>query len=81
MDGVFMKKIMKSIIVVLSILLFGQMLFTVLADKQQLQKNLIRLHVIANSDSKIDQDSKLLVRDAIVDYLQPKLEAISDKEH
>ncbi len=34
---------------------------------------LIRFHVIANSDSDEDQNLKLKVRDAIIDYLQPKL--------
>ena len=34
---------------------------------------LIRFHVIANSDSEEDQNLKLKVRDAIINYLQPKL--------
>ncbi len=34
---------------------------------------LIRFHVIANSDSDEDQNLKLKVRDAIINYLQPKL--------
>ena len=35
---------------------------------------LIRFHVIANSDTDEDQALKLKVRDAVIDYLQPKLE-------
>lgn len=34
---------------------------------------LIRFHVIANSDSDEDQELKLKVRDAVIEYLQPKL--------
>ena len=34
---------------------------------------LIRFHVLANSDSEEDQQLKLKVRDAVIDYLQPKL--------
>lgn len=38
-----------------------------------IKDKLIRFHVIANSDSDEDQNLKLKVRDAIIDYLQPKL--------
>ncbi len=44
---------------------------------------LIRFHVIANSDSDKDQKLKLKVRDAIINYLQPKLlesESIEESE-
>ena len=51
-----------------------------ISDKENLQKSLIRLHVIANSDSDIDQARKLMVRDAVIDYLQPKVEKIKTKE-
>lgn len=37
------------------------------------KEKLIRFHVLANSDSEEDQNLKLKVRDAIIDYLQPKL--------
>ncbi|WP_296645629.1 stage II sporulation protein R [Romboutsia sp. 13368] len=37
------------------------------------KNKLIRFHVIANSDSDEDQNLKLKVRDAVIDYLQPKL--------
>lgn len=39
-----------------------------------IKDKLIRFHVIANSDSDEDQNLKLKVRDAVIDYLQPKLE-------
>lgn len=38
--------------------------------------NLIRLHVLANSDSPKDQKVKLIVRDAIIQYLSPKLKDV-----
>lgn len=37
------------------------------------KEKLIRFHVLANSDSEEDQQLKLKVRDAVIDYLQPKL--------
>lgn len=40
---------------------------------QDYKDKLIRFHVIANSDLDEDQQLKLKVRDAIIDYLQPKL--------
>ncbi|WP_455539084.1 stage II sporulation protein R [Terrisporobacter sp.] len=38
------------------------------------RNKLIRFHVIANSDTDKDQALKLKVRDAVISYLQPKLE-------
>ena len=35
-----------------------------------LEKNLFRLHIIANSDSEEDQDLKLFVRDNVINYLK-----------
>lgn len=42
-------------------------------------EDLIRLHVLANSDSVADQQLKLKVRDAIIDYLTPYLEQVATK--
>ncbi len=44
------------------------------------KENLIRLHVLANSDSASDQQLKLKVRDAVIAYLAPHLETVIDKE-
>lgn len=41
---------------------------------EQIDKNsLIRIHVLANSDSQTDQQLKLQVKDAVVRYLEPQL--------
>lgn len=45
-----------------------------------LADNLIRLHVIANSDSEEDQAIKLEVRDAVIEYLKLKLKDSRDIE-
>ncbi len=42
----------------------------VLADRQNLSQNVIRMHVVANSDSAEDQEVKLQVRDAVTEYLE-----------
>jgi len=43
-------------------------------------EELIRLHVLANSDSAADQQLKLKVRDGIISYLAPYLENAGTKE-
>lgn len=52
--------------------------------EQRLQREIageiLRFHVLANSDSKEDQEEKLKVRDAVVRKLQPLLEKSSSRE-
>lgn len=43
------------------------------ADQRELAETLIRFHVRANSDSYDDQQLKLKVRDAVVDYMEELL--------
>lgn len=47
-------------------------------DRQYLNQELIRLHVVANSDSEQDQSVKLRVRDAIVASLSEGMADIAD---
>ena len=49
-------------------------------DKQTLQNELIRLHVVAASDSEEDQALKLWVRDAVVESLREGLENVADMD-
>ncbi len=53
---------------------------TLLSDRQKLNEDLIRLHVVANSDSQADQEIKLRVRDAVVSSLQSDLAKVADVE-
>ena len=53
---------------------------TVIADRQRLNEELIRLHVVANSDGVEDQELKLLVRDAIITSLRQALADVRDTE-
>jgi stage II sporulation protein R len=41
----------------------------VIRDKKQLSDNILRLHVVANSDSEADQAVKLQVRDAVLEVV------------
>ena len=68
-------KISICVFLVTSVLYFRD----VWQDKKALQDNLIRLHIVANSDSQKDQQIKLQVKEAVVSYLQPKISELSDK--
>lgn len=77
MDGVFMGKLWKriGICLVLAALVWCG---TVLSDRETLNNGLIRLHVVANSDSEEDQAVKLKVRDAILTSIQEDLQNVAD---
>ncbi len=48
--------------------------------QQNISEKIIRFHVIANSDSREDQELKLAVRDAVGVQMRRKLEGVSDLE-
>ena len=50
----------------------------VAADAQKLREDLVRLHVVANSDSQEDQAVKLQVRDAVLATLEQGLSDVKD---
>ena len=68
-----MRKFMKGILLC-QVLLCLVMVGMLIADKQTLSDNVVRLHVVANSDSARDQSVKLQVRDAVIACLQGPLE-------
>lgn len=45
-----------------------------------LSESLVRLHIVANSDSAADQSAKLRLRDAILEMLAPALEGAQSRE-
>ena len=50
------------------------------AVSSSISENVFRLHVIANSDSKEDQDLKYKVRDNLIKYMNSISKDISTKE-
>ena len=48
--------------------------------EQEVYENVVRLHVIANSDSEEDQALKLTVRDAVLDKTQDIFASCKTKE-
>ena len=69
-------KIMGTCMLLAALAWFG----TVLADRQSLNENVIRLHVVAASDSEEDQQIKLQVRDALIETLQPGMDGLADAD-
>lgn len=69
MDGIFMGKLIKFVLCILAIA-FAMDMVAVAKEKRVLQQGLIRLHVVASSDSEEDQQVKLQVRDAVVAYVE-----------
>ena len=77
MDGVFMSKMIKRIwlcAVIAGIIWIAG----IISDKQTLCDELIRLHVVAASDSQEDQKLKLQVRDAVVNSLRENMSHVTD---
>lgn len=74
-----MKKVLKTLILaqLVCLLIFAGML---IADKVTLGNDLIRLHVVAASDSESDQALKLQVRDAVVARAQQILAGVDDPQ-
>lgn len=68
-----MRRIGILLLVVVSVWLGG-----VLADRQRLREDILRLHVVGASDSAEDQQVKLRVRDAVLATLEEGLADLKD---
>ncbi len=56
---------------ILAAMLYGAFsLGGILHDRQTLNEDIIRLHVVANSNDPSDQQQKIKVKDAVVEYLE-----------
>ena len=75
----FMKKRILILMLTL-ILLIGLLAVLPIHSESRIYDSVLRLHVIANSDSDEDQALKLLVRDAVLLETQKLLENISDRD-
>lgn len=60
------------------LVVIGIFAWELLTDSQTLHDQLLRLHVVGASDSKADQDVKLLVRDAVLQSLEEGLQDLTD---
>lgn len=48
-------------------------------EQNEMASGLLRLHVVANSDTQHDQEVKLLVRDEVLDFCAPLIEGAEDR--
>lgn len=68
----------------ITILIFITMIFTysafVSVTQDNISNNLLRLHVLANSDSTYDQEIKLIVRDAVLEFCEPILQKANNRQ-
>ena len=72
----------KSVLILLSALLLLIALLSILPihSESLIYDEVLRLHVIANSDSEVDQELKLLVRDAILGETRKILKSVKSRE-
>ena len=64
---------MKKLLFAAFVLILAGYFVQIFEDKACLQNDIIRLHVVAHSDNKEDQELKIALKDAIVQYLQTKV--------
>ena len=74
-----MKKLLNRVVICFSLVALVYA-WALIADRQKLEQELIRLHVVAASDSEEDQAVKLRVRDAVLESLSQGLGEVTDVE-
>jgi len=75
-SNTFKTRLQRSLIIFFAVVLTGTTLMTTAYSdnvNKGLASNLVRLHVVANSDSQKDQALKMMVRDAVLEYMKEKL--------
>ncbi len=73
-------KVAFILIILLSVFIFINAYNYVEAISDNLYNSVFRLHVIANSNSKEDQDLKYIVRDNLINYMNEKCKNLTSKE-
>ena len=74
-----LKKVLIILIIFIIYILFALSSYST-AVSNDIQNSVFRLHVIANSDSKEDQNLKYKVRDALIEYMNSISKNVSSKE-
>ena len=74
------KKFCISIVITLVVLMGIGLSFLPVHGEEEIYNSVVRLHVLANSDSEEDQALKLQVRDAVLSRAEYLLEAASDRK-
>lgn len=74
-----MKKVIRNVGICLCVAILVW-IWGLLSDRQKLRDDIIRLHVVANSDSEHDQAIKLQVRNAVVESLEEAMKEAGDMD-
>lgn len=61
------------------VMVFGIRVYEQKKMQEEIAEKILRFHVIANSDSREDQELKLKVRDAVGGYMQSELDGVQNK--
>lgn len=80
MDGVFMVKFIGKFLILLTVVGVIIGIIGVIRSNTTLKNEVIRLHIIANSDSDADQAEKLKVRDAVLNYIEKGISQLSNRD-
>lgn len=75
-----MKNKILALSLVTALILTAAVTFSAQAQQEDISKNLIRIHVIANSDSSYDQKLKLEIRNMLLNEYAPLFEALDKTE-
>lgn len=75
----FMWKLLK-LFVCISLLIGLTYSISIIKDKQALETQIIRLHVVADTDDPIDQEVKLMVRDEVLSLVEAIKSSATTKE-
>ncbi len=79
MDGVFMRFLFKCVVLTL-LISFCMEAWSLGRDHTKLTDDLIRLHVVAASDTQEDQQVKLQVRDAVISFVDEAMTHVMTRQ-
>lgn len=79
MGGVIVFYLVKRIFIIF-VLICSFWFGTILADRQFLSEDLIRVHIVGSTDAYEDQQIKLKVRDAVISSLNREMEHVRDPQ-
>jgi stage II sporulation protein R len=68
------------IIITIFVTVTGKLSNSTSKASDQIPDEAIRLRIIANSNTSIDQDVKLEIKEQVINHIYPKIEGIDDKE-
>ena len=75
-----MKKKILLLIILFTLYIFVNCYFYAIKSSTNIENKIFRLHIVANSNSKEDQNLKLKVRDNVISYMNTICKNVNSKE-